>query len=689
MDGSQQDHRREIHHGSDLPPFFMRHIPQWNFYCSVNWRGEIFTHDLRLASSIRTGPKFMLDTSQADVNSKNVILFGKNQLQRFDWVAGKFHDEKIYTILGKPSCCKLLPDNRGIVMGTQDGKLLVRYFEPRVERENVDVFDVYRNSHVAVTSVDVLRNENFCYDVVSTTTMDGQTTLWNLSTSKKLYELPKQGNSVTMGEFSRDGDVLVTTVTQRYMTEQAKNSNFSKILLHSLDLQTLSREHTSLESSIVTEVPHFGEQKPTADASSMILQNSYMCNYPKSTNFFFDRIRRQRLYNGVTSCEITNFNLPEEMIRYITDFLPMDTYPIFASVCKMFRDCILERKCLVLDTVLDKFTFVNSFKQLDSLIVKNNALLNLKHMTTSVERIKHLTIVSLPHVASVGVDVNFLERKFNVLESLRVYHSNDLLLDGMVSVKKLHLIQCQSKQELVPNPNVIQDLSLRGSMIDLVLDMEQVPNLMSLDLSSTKISDWNFEKTNVRVLFLENCKKSQLTHLKWPKQLDYLNISASVGLNSLVCSETLTQLVMNFTSLSEKTLQTVLENCPALKSLSIKQCSDLQSPDIRHKKLTSLSMYGTVWIEELILMCPELIYLNLGKTRITDENLEQVVMMNSSLQQLHTCGCVFLLRPFTSRHFRENYHSDCLTCWSFKNSCIEEESIQSLTEHAPHLKLTI
>lgn len=200
----------------------------------------------------------------------------------------------------------------------------------------------------------------------------------------------------------------------------------------------------------------------------------------------------------------------------------------------------------------------------------------------------------------------------------------------------------------------LEDLQLMGLKFqkgDLRF-LEKLPNLLSLDLTESSISDQDFsdvcKSSHLKTLLISETRLSdagtsdidKLTNLEELfaphtslgdrtlaglgklKQLEYLNLASTkitdAGLKSLEESN-LTQLILAHTNLHDK----AMESIGKIKSL-------------RHLDLeeTRISSDGLAHLADL----PELLYLNLSRTRVDDQMSTHIGKL-STLERLGLRGC--------------------------------------------------
>ncbi|KAL9654198.1 hypothetical protein ABK040_000780 [Willaertia magna] len=219
------------------------------------------------------------------------------------------------------------------------------------------------------------------------------------------------------------------------------------------------------------------------------------------------------------------------------------------------------------------------------------------------------------------------------------------------------------------------------------------PNLLELDLSSTGINDQTLQKLTteqslqkLHTLFLEGCKSLKKPILGPLQNLQKLSLDLSTELQSLQIPPNhcpnLTYLSLSNTNITDQAIEKILQNnylqydfndltenttfggnngenfingnvvggnngVAPIRKLILKKCRMIQNPTIFSNVLEELDLHGCYNCNspKILKKCNSLQKLNLGWTRVTDEELQNVLNSCPKINELNCNTCDLLQNP--------------------------------------------
>ncbi|KAG2383574.1 hypothetical protein C9374_004245 [Naegleria lovaniensis] len=186
---------------------------------------------------------------------------------------------------------------------------------------------------------------------------------------------------------------------------------------------------------------------------------------------------------------------------------------------------------------------------------------------------------------------------------------------------------------------------------------------------------------NVETLQMTNMKERFSPTLTLPTKLRYLNISNNLNLPQIKLPF-LTQLIIDHAPFDQKQLGEILEHCPNLLFISAKYCKLLEVVDMRHRNLTTISLFGCVELKSCTIYCPKLAFLNIGKTSLTDETVANILKNNDALKQLHTSYCTNLVDPFNTVTSHRS-----LMIWNVGSCGLSDTALLNALQKVPTLQI--
>ncbi|KAG2377383.1 hypothetical protein C9374_009294 [Naegleria lovaniensis] len=312
--------------------------------------------------------------------------------------------------------------------------------------------------------------------------------------------------------------------------------------------------------------------------------------------------------------------------------------------------------------------------------------------------LKYLTITSTPCVNDRFLS-NLIERNASTLQHISLFGLHDFS----------HLCMGKRMSELV-------QLSLERckNFSKFHLPIKQVctvfPALVDLDLSYTQFNDESFKSLtheqrldHLQVLTLEGCKQLKKPTVGVCKSLHTMNFDLCSDLEAVTIPSghcpSLRNLSMNNTRMNDKSLERIFNAnnhrgvsiedyqnglvSPPISKLSAKKCKLIFNPKITSYHLEELDLNGCFncsSVKVVDLSKQSLKKLNLGWTKISDDDLNKIVTTCPSLTELSLNTCDNLVNPhiesqslkkisFTGAHFLHNpvFKCDKLQQVDFRN----------------------
>ncbi|EFC45954.1 predicted protein [Naegleria gruberi] len=303
--------------------------------------------------------------------------------------------------------------------------------------------------------------------------------------------------------------------------------------------------------------------------------------------------------------------------------------------------------------------------------------------------LEHLNITSTPCINERFIS-NLIDRNSNTLKTINLFNlldfSNISISKKMINLNKINLQRCKNfKQFHLPIKQVCNVL----------------PKLEELDLSYTNINDDSIKSlTNeqkldqLKELKLENCKNlikpiigncQMLTSISF----DFCSYLEDVNIPSNNCPS-LDKLSLNYTKINDKSIERIfnlpqpfigfneLKTPPPITKLSAKKCKLIYNPKITSYSLEDLDLHGCYNISSLSLIDlskKSLKRVNLGWTKIDDDNLTKIVETCPSIRELSVNTCDNLINPtiqsnslqFISFQGAHHLQNPILKCSSLKH----------------------
>jgi hypothetical protein len=206
----------------------------------------------------------------------------------------------------------------------------------------------------------------------------------------------------------------------------------------------------------------------------------------------------------------------------------------------------------------------------------------------------------------------FCETSRNHINNIQIlnYQLNEFINDQTVeSIMKLYkkiqfldMMCCENLKTPNISSTTLTDLDLSSTKIEtkhLVTILNNNPNLkffkincMELDEENTKL----LKHSNLTFLSISETNVTrdsfELIFENFPK-LNELDCSACEINSFQFKSPILENLYLQYSNISNDSLVELLENCPNLKILYLNQCTSISKENIKHKKLSQLSLVGT------------------------------------------------------------------------------------------------
>nr|CAG4719014.1 unnamed protein product [Naegleria fowleri] len=297
--------------------------------------------------------------------------------------------------------------------------------------------------------------------------------------------------------------------------------------------------------------------------------------------------------------------------------------------------------------------------------------------------LKHLTITSTPCVQDRFLS-DLIERNASSLETISIFGLNDF--SNLCMGKRMSKLESLSLQRC-------------KNFSKFHLPIKQVctvfPVLKELDLSHTKFNDNSFKALTheqrldrLQVLTLEGCKQLKKPTFGVCKSLHTMIFDLCIDLEDVTIPSghcpSLRNLSVNNTRINDKALERIFNfgnnrgipieeyqnglASPPISKLSAKKCKSIFNPKITSYHLEELDLNGCFncsSVKVVDLSKQSLKKMNLGWTKISDEDLNRIVTTCPSLTELSLNTCDNLVNPhiesqslrkisFTGAHFLHN-----------------------------------
>ncbi|EFC48469.1 leucine rich repeat protein [Naegleria gruberi] len=662
-----------------LRPGKIKYCHSLNTIISNPFDGSAFiSYDIRNIHEGVTLP--MHNASVFDINFPFMATCSGKTVKIYDMTRDKeIYSAEIIGVFGFITTVNFKNDpERGIILGTTGGQIILHnlvnfHFE---SNEYLSIFKSpsgYPQNHVyPVNSVDIIDN-NYLFITGCNTCK-----VVNLKQSRELFQIKPKNSETTQicsfGAVNHDKSLFSFGMTTNLYQSVDTIGPPAKLGFYKLDdLKEMSRY--GLSSAI------FSIQDPenpiTCDFDKNIRREIIVSEMSKMPNTnYFDMLKRRKASSNIVK-QAYRFDLPNELVGKIIEYIETRHYPTISSVNRQFRECLFEKKSITIPLLFDRnfFTkFLNEFKNLQTITLKGEAVRCIKALTTKVKsNLKTLVVISPSTFLCPTIKTNWFFKGPN-LESLIIYNCKKLKITSRYpnsSLKKLHIINC-GIIGMFECYSSITDLDISGSNID---SPKLHTSLRKLKLSGNDNLD-QFEHLHL-ITHLCLSVERVIPELTLPQSIQYLDISGCKIVKILPRLPNLTHLVMD-----RSDVKVDFENLGSLVHLSMKYICNTEplAVVIRNKTLSSISIFGSN-IESFNIDCPLLTYLNVGSTCIKDDQLGNCLNKHFGLKYLHTPDCIFIENPLKS----VETILDSLCLWNSTRSTVDFSQVD-LTK-IPNIKI--